>query len=182
MAASQFGGRWGHFVISPSELFSTVSAINATLFTGAQFSDRLIENGLLSQRFDESTPEEFEEGEDVPKRVVLVLGVLTTAFTVVGSLERITSLASLTFIVVFGGGSLLAFQQRDDDVSALPPAVGPVGTAVFLPLMLRNPFSTRRGVFYTVAGLAVVAVAVELLDVETDVFDPRGEDDPMVGD
>lgn len=78
--------------------------------------------------------------------------------------------------------SLLAFQQRDDDVSALPPAVGLVGTAVFLPLVLRNLFSTRRGVFYTVAGLAVVSVAVELLYFGTDVFGPRAEEDPMVGD
>ena len=66
-------------------------------------------------------------------------------------------------VVVFGGTSYLALTQRDHaDVSALPPAVGLLGTATFLPLMLWHRFSSQRGVFYTVAAISVVAVVVEL--------------------
>ena len=182
-AASQFGGHWGHLIISLSALFSTASAINATLFTSAQFSDRLIENGLLPQKLDPENPDEFDEKEDLPERIILVFGVLTAAFTVVGSLEGITSFASLTFIVVFGGMSYLALRQRDhEDVSVIPPAIGLVGSVTFLPLMLWNKFTTQRGVFYTVVGLTVIAVAVELLYFETDVFGPAADEDPMAGD
>ncbi|WP_423747197.1 hypothetical protein V5735_21460 (plasmid) [Haladaptatus sp. SPP-AMP-3] len=176
-AASQFGGYWGKLVISLSALFSTASAINATLFTSAQFSDRLIENGLLPKKLDASSPDEFHVGEDLPKRIILVLGVLTAAFTVVGSLEGITSFASLTFIVVFGGTSFLALTQRDhEDVSAIPPAIGLVGTVFFLPTMLWHLFSAQRGVFYTVAALAVVSVTVELAYFETDLFSSSADD------
>ena len=184
-AASQFGGSAGHFIISLSALFSTASAINATLFTSAQFSDRLIANGLLPKQLDASTPDEFEEGESVsaiPKRVILVAGVLTAAFTVMGSLDGITSFASLTFIVVFGGMSYLALKQRhEDEVSAIPPAIGFVGTVVFLPLMVWNKFNTQRGVFYTLVGLAIIVVVVELLYFETDLFGPGANEDPTAG-
>ncbi|WP_368085861.1 APC family permease [Haladaptatus paucihalophilus] len=170
-AASEFGGYWGELVISLSALFSTASAINATLFTSAQFSDRLIENGLLPKKLDASSSDEFHADEDLPKHIILVLGVLTAAFTVAGSLEGITSFASLTFIVVFGGTSYLALTQRDhEDVSAIPPAIGLVGTVLFLPTMLWHLFSAQRGVFYTVAALAAVSLIVELTYFETDLF------------
>ncbi|MDS0298177.1 APC family permease [Halogeometricum sp. S1BR25-6] len=176
-AASQFGGSWGHLIISLSALFSTASAINATLFTSAQFSDRLIENDLLPTRLDTETPDEFEEGA-LPKRIILLLGVLTAAFTVVGSLEGITSFASLTFIVVFGGMSYLALTQRDhEDVSAIPPAIGLVGTVVFLPLMMINLFNTQRTVFYTVVAISLVVTLVELAYFRTDILEERTERD-----
>lgn len=105
--------------------------------------------------------------------IYAVLGVLTAAFTVVGSLEGITSFASLTFIVVFGGMSFLALSQRDhEDVSAIPPAIGLVGTILFLPTILWHLFSAQRGVFYTVAALAVVSVTVELAYFETNLSVP----------
>ena len=170
-AASKFGGHWGHFIVALSALFSTASAINATLFTSAQFSDRLIENGLLPDQLDAGSPDEFEEGAHLPKRIILILGALTAAFTIVGSLEGITSFASLTFIVVFGGMSYLALTQRDhEDVSAIPPAVGLVGTALFLPMMIWHLYASQRSVFYTVAAITVAAVAVELVYFETDIF------------
>ena len=182
-AAGKFGGNTGHLIISLSALFSTASAINATLFTSAQFSDRLIENGLLPKRLDPETPDDAGEEAGIPKRIVLIAGVLTAAFTVVGSLQGITSFASLTFIVVFGGMSYLAFKQRDhEDVSAIPPAIGFVGAATFLPLMLWNKFNTQRSVFYTIIGLAVLTLGIEYLYFETDAFGPDGDTDPMASD
>ncbi|WP_231186665.1 hypothetical protein [Haladaptatus sp. DYF46] len=121
-------------------------------------------------------------GEDLPKRIIVILGVLTAAFTVVGSLEGITSFASLTFIVVFGGMSYLALTQRDhESVSAVPPAIGLFGTVLFLPMMLWHLFSAQRGVFYTVVALAIVSIVVELAYFETDLFATTPEDQSSVG-
>ncbi|MFC5972306.1 APC family permease [Halomarina salina] len=170
-AADQFGGSLGHFIISLSALFSTASAINATLFTSAQFSDRLIANGMLPEILDAKTPDDPEEGGGLPTRIILVFGALTTLFTILGSLQGITSFASLTFIVVFGGMSYLALTQRDHgDVSAIPPAIGLLGTATFLPLMLYHLFSSQRTVFYTVLGISLVAIVVELAYFRVDRF------------
>ncbi|RDI71546.1 APC family permease [Halopelagius longus] len=160
-AGIEFMGRIGAFVIGLSALFSTASAVNATLFSSAQFSRDLIDMGLL--------PERFGGGDgDIPKKIVVVLGVLSAAFAVYGSLSSITSFASLSFIAVFGGMSWLTFRKRAefDDVSAAIPLVGVVGTVVFFPLLLYNLYVNSPGVFYTVVVISVLVVGSELFYFE----------------
>ncbi|UPV99194.1 APC family permease [Halorussus gelatinilyticus] len=164
VAARKFSGHLGYLVISLSALFSTASAINATLFSSTLFSNGLISDGLLPDRLG-------DDSSEMPTKPVLVVGVLTAAFTLFGSLEGITSFASLTFIVVFGGMSYLAFRQRDrPEVRAVVPAVGMVGTGLFLPLMVWHLYTAERRVFYSVGVIAVLVLAVELVYFETDIF------------
>ncbi|WP_115862781.1 APC family permease [Halorussus litoreus] len=165
VAARRFGGHLGYLVVSLSALFSTASAINATLFSTAQFSEGMISDGLL--------PDRFETGDgETPTRIVFVLGGLTAAFTAYGSLQGITSFASLSFILVFGGMSYLAFRQRDHEaVHPAVPAVGFVGTALFLPLMLWHLYTAERGVLYSVLTVAVAVLAVELLYFERETVE-----------
>ena len=161
VAARKFSGHLGYIVISLSALFSTASAINATLFSSTQFSEGLISDGLLPDRF------ETNDGEGMPTRVVFGLGALTAAFAAYGSLQGITSFASLAFIVVFGGMSYLAFRQRDSEaIRPAIPAVGVAGTALFLPLMLWHLYTAERGVFYSVMALIAAMLAIELLYFE----------------
>ncbi len=150
----------GFAVVSASALFSTGSAINATLFSAAHFSKRLVQGDLLPDRFGDA------DADGVPERSVLVLGAVTAAFAVYGSLGAITSFASLSFIVVFGAMSYLAFRERGDDVHPVPPAVGAVGALGFAPLMLYNLYGREPGTFWMVLALAAFVVAVELLYFE----------------
>ncbi|MFB6072293.1 MAG: APC family permease [Halobacterium sp.] len=150
----------GFMIISLSALFSTGSAINATLFSAAHFAKRLIQGDLLPDRFGDG------DADGVPEKTVLVLGVVTAAFSAYGSLGAITSFASLSFIIVFGAMSYLAFTQRDDGVHPVPPAVGAVGALGFAPLMLRNLYRRKPGTFGMVVVLAVFVVGVELLYFE----------------
>jgi putative cofactor-binding repeat protein len=161
-AGIEFMGRIGTFVIGLSALFSTASAVNATLFNGAQFSSDLIEMGLLPAWLSGSGDSE------IPKKLVVILGTLSAAFGVYGSLSSITSFASLVFIAVFGGMSYLAFKQRHefDDLIAVVPAVGAVGSAVFFPLLLYNLYLNSPSVFYLVLLITVLVVGVELLYFE----------------
>jgi putative cofactor-binding repeat protein len=105
---------------------------------------------------------------EIPKKLVVVLGALSAAFGVYGSLSSITSFVSLVFIAVFGGMSYLAFKQRHefDDLVAVVPAVGAVGSAVFFPLLLYNLYLNSPSVFSLVILIAVVVVGVELLYFE----------------
>ncbi|MFC6826772.1 APC family permease [Halopelagius fulvigenes] len=161
-AGIEFMGRIGAFVIGLSALFSTASAVNATLFSSAQFSRDLIDMGLLPERFGGGGD------DDIPKNIVVVLGVLSAAFAVYGSLSSITSFASLAFIAVFGGMSWLAFHKRDDfdDLYAVVPAVGVVGSVVFFPLLLYNLYVNSPGVFYTVIVISILVVGSELFYFE----------------
>ena len=95
---------------------------------------------------------------------MLALGGITGAFAVLGSLQGITSFASLSFIVVFGGACALALRNAGElDCSRLPPAVGLVGCGAFLPLLFLRLFREEPNTFRTVVVVAVVVVGLELL-------------------
>ncbi|WP_255197006.1 APC family permease [Halorarius litoreus] len=152
-------------IISGSALFSTGSAINATLFSSGYFAKGLVGNDLLPDHVGDAS------AEGIPTRTLLGIGGVTAAFSAYGSLEAITSFASLAFILVFGGMCLLAFQQRDTDaVSPVAPAVGAAGALGFFPLMFYHLYRAQQGTFYAVLLLGVAVLAVELLYFERDVI------------
>ena len=158
IAARPFLGQVGFVLISLAALFSTGSAINATLFSSARLSKQLATEDLL--------PSQIEAGGGEPVRALLVLGGLTAAFTFFGSLDGITSFASLAFITIFGLVSLLAFRERASATSAVVPAVGVVGALATVAALLWHLWSAERGVFWSVVLIAVAVVAVELLYFE----------------
>ncbi|GAA0192270.1 APC family permease [Halobaculum roseum] len=155
----------GAVIMSLSALFSTGSAINATLFSTGHFAKGLLSKDLLPDRVGDAS------ADGVPERTLLSLGVITAALTVVGTLGAITNFASIAFIVVFAAMSALAFRHRDADaVDPVPPAVGAVGAGAFLPLMTWHLYTTRPGTFYTVVALAAFVVGVELLYFERETL------------
>jgi len=162
--------RAGVLAISLSALFSTGSAINATLFSTGHFAKGMLSDDLLPDRIGDSA------AEGIPTRTLLVLGGVTAAFAAVGSLGGITSFASVAFIVVFGSMSYLAFRERDRDrVNPVAPAVGLVGSAAFLPLLFWHLYTDQRQTFYVVVVVSVVVVAVELLYFEHETIEEEVE-------
>lgn len=97
---------YGFVIISLAALFSTGSAINAILFSTGYFAKGMILSDLLPNRVGDSST------TGLPQRTVLLLGAITATFATYGSLNAITSFASLAFIVVFVGMCLLAFHER----------------------------------------------------------------------
>jgi amino acid transporter len=147
--------------IALSALFSTGGGINATLFSAAHFAKGMLDDGLL--------PDDIGDADGIPARTLLVLGVVTAAFSAPGSLGAITSFASLAFIVVFGAMSPLCLRERDHDlVHPLPP--GLLGTSAFLPLMAYNLHDREPRTFAMVLVVAAVVVSVELLYFEREVL------------
>lgn len=164
-------GSLGFLIISGSALVSTGSAINATLFSAGHFAKQLVAGDLLPDQIADA------QADGVPKRTVLVLGAITAAFTAWGSLGAVTSFASLAFILVFGGTSLLAFRERErEGINPLPPAVGTLGGFGFAPLMLWNLYNREPETFWMVLPIGVFVVGVELLYFE------RGELEDHVPD
>ena len=159
-AALPYMGRIGALILGLSALFSTASAVNATLFSGAQFSQSLIDDDLLPEKLGGG-------GDGIPEKLVVVIGVLSAGFAVLGSLRSITSFASLAFIAVFGAMSYLAFRKRDDlDIVTPIPVVGMVGTALFFPLLLYDLYINSPGTFGLVFLIGAVVIGVELLYFE----------------
>ncbi|WP_313691191.1 APC family permease [Halorarum halobium] len=160
----------GALLVSLSALFSTGSAINATLFSAGYFAKGMLSKDLLPDRVGDSS------ASGVPRRTLLVLGAITAAFSAVGSLGVITNFASVSFIVVFGAMSFLAFRHRDHaDVHPAPAVVGTVGAAGFLVLLSYHLYTSTPSTFYLMLLLAAAVVTVELLYFERDVLEEEVE-------
>jgi len=161
----------GALVLALSALFSTGSAINATLFSSAHFAKGMLRDDLLPDQIGRS------DADGIPERTVLVLGAVTGAFTWFGGLSAITSFSSLSFIIVSGAMSYLTFRQRDhDEVNAIVPAAGTVGALAFFPLMMYNLYTREPNTFYMVLGIAIAVLAVELLYFERDIIEEEIEE------
>lgn len=155
IAARPFFGSIGFVLIAVAALFSTGSALNATLFSTVRLSKQMIDDFL---------PNRLRGGEGgEPTRMLVVLAILTAALAVLGSLNAISSFASLSFITIFGAISALAFTQREPWATALVPATGAVGAAAAATALLYHLYTAEQGVFVTVIALGVVVVSVEVL-------------------
>jgi len=173
-AAEPVLGSLGYAVIAAAAVVSTGSAINATLFSAAHFANGMTDEGLLPDRIADHT------SGSVPRHTVVLLGIVTVGLTAYGTLDGITSLASISFLVVFGAMSAIAFTERDHDaVHPLPPLVGAVGAAVLLPLLCYHLASREPGTFGFVVLLLAALLVVEVTYFERtrlERFAKRAED------
>ncbi len=168
IAAEPFFGVTGFVVISLAALFSTASALNATLFSAARLSKKMVRDDFLPNRLSS-----IDNGE--PIRPLLVLGAFTAALTSLGTLNAISSFASLAFITIFGATSALAVTRRDSMMTTLVPAVGMVGSTSAAIALLYHLYTSEFPTFVLVMLLVIGVVAVELLYFERDVIEPEFE-------
>jgi amino acid transporter len=161
IAARPIFGAAGFVLISIAALFSTGSALNATLFSAARLSKKMVADDFLPNQLRGSM-----DGE--PTRPLLVVGALTATLAVLGSLNAISSFASLSFIVIFGSISALAVTQRESILSTIVPAVGAIGAGAAATALLYHLFTSEFDTFVVVIALAVGVVAVEVLYFERD--------------
>lgn len=161
LAAREFAGHLGYLLIGIAAVASTASAINATLMSTALFTKNMSSDELMPEQVAES------QAEGVPTRVLLVIGTLTVAFTVYGSLQAITEFASLAFIVVFVAMNYVAIRQTDRRTWI--PVVGLVGSVLFLPLFAWHLYNEQFDKFVLVPAIAVALLLVEWLYFEREL-------------
>ena len=164
VAARPFLGSVGFALIAVAALFSTGSALNATLFSAARLAEKMVADDFLPNRLRGS-----EGGE--PIRSLLVVGALTAGLAVLGSLNAISSFASLSFIVIFGSVSALAVTRRDSLATALGPSVGALGAGAAAVALLYHLYTSEFDTFVVVCALAVGVVAVEVLYFERELVE-----------
>ncbi|WP_330633409.1 APC family permease [Halocatena halophila] len=168
IAAQPFLGPAGFVLISVAALFSTGSALNATLFSGARLTETMVREEYLPDELSSETRTE-------PVRALIVIGVLTAALAVLGSLNAISSFASLSFIVIFGSISALAVTQRDSVVNTIVPAIGVVGALAAAVALLYHLFTSEFETFILVFTLALAVIIVELLYFERKSIYSKGK-------
>jgi len=95
-AAEPFAGSIGFTIIAIGALFSTASAINATLFGGANVSYLMAKKGELPQFFDRNTWHNSKEG-------LFITSFLVIVFTVLLDLGSVAMMGSAAFLLIYAG-------------------------------------------------------------------------------
>jgi amino acid transporter len=93
-AAKPFLGHWGYMFVSIGALFSIASALNATLFGGANVAYALARDGELPELFERKRWMHAPEG-------LYITAALSIVFALAFSLNGITSITSAVFMVVY---------------------------------------------------------------------------------
>ncbi len=147
-------------VISLAALFSTASAINATLFGTARFSYKISTEKDLPQVFS------FKNQQGIPTHSLIITGFATVLLALIGSLEAITTFASISFAIVFGVVNLICWRDREVDTMNWVPELGVLGIAAVLILEVYHLYTEQRHLLVFVSGIYLAVVLAEYLYFE----------------
>jgi amino acid transporter len=106
-AAQPFLGNIGFSIMAVAALFSTASAINATLYGGANVSYVLAKNGQLPAQFNRRTWHGSREGLFVTAALVLI-------FANFFQLGGIAMLGSAAFLIIYGSVNIAHLKLRKE--------------------------------------------------------------------
>ena len=107
VAARPFLGKAGFLLIGLAALFSTASAINATLFGTARLGSVMAKDKALPAAFGF-----MRKQNDIPWVSLLVITAVTLVFVNTSDLTLISSFASATFLLIFAAINLSALRLR----------------------------------------------------------------------
>ncbi len=95
-AAEQVLGTPGLMGMTIAAAFATSAAINSTLFSTAKLAARITKDKELPKFWGHTN------GNDIPDRAVIALGLVAGALAISGSLSSLVEAASLVFVTTFG--------------------------------------------------------------------------------
>jgi len=98
-------GTAGLILVSIAAMFSTVSAINATLFATARLAKTVADDGELPATL------RHRNSHGIPDRAIVLLGAAGIVVTVIGQLGQLVAAASLAFLVIFTAVNLIAARE-----------------------------------------------------------------------
>lgn len=150
-------------LIAIAALFSTASAINATLFGTARLGYKIAKEKGLPSLFS------FRNKQGIPTHSILIVGGLTAVFTFLGDLEGITTFASVSFILIFGVVNTLCFKEKKGlwiEIMSIIGIIGIVGALIFL---LWHLFTTRLEMLLFIIIIFGIIILMEFLYFERDI-------------
>ncbi len=151
-AAKPFLGGLGFMFISVGALFSTSSAINATLYGGANIAYALAKKGELPPVFERKTWFSAPEG-------LYITAGLGLTFALLFNIEGIAAICSATFLLVYVFAILSHLRLVEETgASRSLVAFSLVVVLAIFSLLMYYQWQTDRRVFYTI-WITVLAFA-----------------------
>lgn len=156
-AAKPFLGQIGFKIIAIAAMFSTASAINATLFGGANVSYILAKEGELPSDFDRVIWRRGTEGMLITAGLVILLANLF-------DLGKIAMLGSAAFLIIYGSVNVGHFKLRDK-TNGNPVIIICAIVGVALSLVVLLYYLSRHSVLTLIVllGLVFMSFLIEWL-------------------
>jgi len=157
-------------VIVIAALFSTASAINATLFGTARLAARIAGDHDLPAIFSFK-----DKSQTIPTHSLIIITVITALLTGLGSLKEITGFASLSFLIIFFVVSWVLIRTDKIDYKKPIVYVSLFGTPIVIVLYLVNlVLHNLRELFLTLGIYGAILVMV-LLFFEEQHHQPKNK-------
>ncbi len=157
VAARPFLGSMGFLLISIGALFSISSAINATLYGGANIAYTLAKEGELPQAFERKVWFGSSEG-------LYITAGLSLVFALFLNMGGIASITSAVFIVIYVFVIVSHYRLADEIGGRKKLLVlnAAVISAVFV-LLMYYQFTTQANIFYSIIIIFLFAYLAEYL-------------------
>ncbi|HFE37186.1 MAG TPA: amino acid permease [Gammaproteobacteria bacterium] len=165
-AARPFLGQAGFLLIGLAALFSTSSAINATLFGTARLSMVMATEHALPRVFS------FRRGpSNIPWVSLLIITGCTIAFVILADLTIISSFASSSFLLVFAAINLSAWRLRGQiKCNGITPLVGLVLSLISWISLIIYLWNTNQHTLYWIFAIYLLLIVAELLFSQRRLF------------
>jgi len=159
VAAKPFLGKAGFLLIGLAALFSTASAINATLFGTSRLGSVMAKDKALPAVFG------FRRKQNnIPWVSLIVITTVTLIFVNTSDLTLISSFASATFLLIFAAINLSALRLRKEiGIGLWPTLVGFASAVASLLALLIYLWQHDSSSLIKLIVIYVVVVAAELL-------------------
>ncbi|QKQ98340.1 amino acid permease [Candidatus Nanohaloarchaea archaeon] len=158
------------FLVSLAALFSTASAINATLFGTSRLTYRIASDNEMPELFS------FRNSHGVPTHSIAAVGGLTALFTFAGSLEEVTTFASVAFICIFGIVNFICLKDTEARDRAWIPALGLFGSITSLGLLVMHLYRTNHHMLYYIGGIFIAIFIAEFFYFEREEIEEEVEE------
>lgn len=151
MLAQPVMGQLGVVIVLIAAVFSTSSAILATVFAISRLGKRIAKDGQLPHQLTD------RQSSGVPVYFSLMLAALAILVQFFGNLEQITTFSSITFLFVFSIVNYMGYKHSVfNGWKRAVPLLGSFGCASAMLVLFYEMFVSNRQTFYLVLGIAVV--------------------------
>ncbi|HHJ13164.1 MAG TPA: amino acid permease [Gammaproteobacteria bacterium] len=158
-AARPFLGQAGFVLIGLAALFSTSSAINATLFGTARLGTEMAREQALPAVFSLRRRQ-----DNIPWASLCIISTVTLIFVNLANLAVISSFASSTFLLVFFAINLSAWRLRGHiGLAGIWPGLAMLLSLGAWLVLMYWLWSAQRETLYWVGGFYAAVLAAELL-------------------
>lgn len=150
-------GRTGLIVVLVAAVFSTASAILATMFALARLGRRVAEDGQLPHQLTDRL------SGGVPVAFIVLVGAVSILVQLAGDLHQITTFSSLVFLVVFSVVNFIGYHYRImSNWKRWIPLAGSLGCGGAAIVLLYDTWITNPGTVWRIAAIFAVITLLRL--------------------